>query len=144
MRTFHVDLLVAIIFFSDLGQNKCRWPLLGICKPPFYSDNEFTNKLSLIIDHYLPKYENLILTEDFSLSNENRYIDAVVQAYTLNNLINNLTCFHSNIPTCFDLILTNRKNLFKLSNTFETVLSDHLISTILKLGSFKGTPKIKM
>ena len=92
----------------------------------------------------MPKYENLILTEDFSLSNENRYIDAVVQAYTLNNLINYLTCFHSNIPTCFDLILTNRKNLFKLSNTFETVLSDHLISTILKLGSFKGTPKIKM
>ena len=33
-----------------------------------------------------------------------------------------------------------------LSNTFQTSLSDHhkLVSTILKSGSFKGTPKIKM
>ena len=49
-------------------------------------------------------------------------------------------------PTCIDLILTNKKNLFKLSNTFETGILDHhkLVSTILKSGSFKGTPKIKI
>ena len=43
-----------------------------------------------------------------------------------------------------DLILTN-KNLFKLSDTFETGLSGHhkLISTILKSGRFKGKPKEK-
>ena len=48
--------------------------------------------------------------------------------------------------TCIDLTLTNKKNLFKLSNTFETGISDHhkLVSTILKSGSFKGTPKIKI
>ena len=36
--------------------------------------------------------------------------------------------------------------MFKLSNTFETGISDHhkLVSTILKSGSFKGTPKIKI
>ena len=65
----------------------------------------------------------------------------------MNNLINKPTCFHSNTPTCIDLIITNKKNLFKLSNyTFETGISDHhkLVSTILKSGSFKGTPKIKI
>ena len=38
------------------------------------------------------------------------------------------------------------KNLFKLSNTFETDISNHqkLVSTILKSGSFKGTPKMKI
>ena len=43
-------------------------------------------------------------------------------------------------------MLTNMKNLFKLSITFETVISDHrkLVSTILKSGSFNGTPKIKI
>ena len=45
-----------------------------------------------------------------------------------------------------NLILTNKKNLFKLSDTFETDLSDHhkLISTILKSGGFKGKPKEKI
>ena len=64
----------------------------------------------------------------------------------MNNLINKPTCFQSNKPICIDLILTNNKNLFKLSNTFETGISDHhkLVSTTLKLGSFKGTPKMKI
>ena len=56
------------------------------------------------------------------------------------------TYYQSNDPTCIDLILTNKKNLFKLSDTFETGLSDHhkLISTILKSGGFKGKPKEKI
>ena len=84
--------------------------------------------------------------EDFNLCTENHYLDAVIQPYNLNNLINKPTYCQSNNPTYIDLILTNKKNLFKLSNTFETGLSDHnkLVSTILKSGSFKRTPKIKM
>ena len=64
----------------------------------------------------------------------------------MNNLINKPTCFQSNKPTCINLILTNKKNLFKLSNNFENGISDHhkFVSTILKSGSFKGTPKMKM
>ena len=56
------------------------------------------------------------------------------------------TCYQSNNPTCIDLILTNEKNLFKLSGNFETGLSDHhkLISAILKSGGFKGKPKEKI
>ena len=44
------------------------------------------------------------------------------------------------------LILTNKKNLIKLSNTFETGISGHhrVVSTILKSGSFKGEPKVKI
>ena len=40
------------------------------------------------------------------------------------------------------LILTNRRSLSKLSDTFKTGLSDHhkLVCTILKSGGFKGTP----
>ena len=73
-------------------------------------------------------------------------MDALIHACNLNNLINKPTCFQSNAPTCIDLILTNKKNLLKLTNNFETGISDHhkLVSTILKSGSFKGTPKIKI
>ena len=40
------------------------------------------------------------------------------------------------------MILTIRKHLFQLPNTFETSLFDHykLICTILKSGRFKGAP----
>ena len=47
----------------EIHQNKRRWLFIGIYKPPSQSDNEFTNRLSLIIDYYLPKYKNLILSE---------------------------------------------------------------------------------
>ena len=102
-----------------------------------------TNRLSLIIDYYSPKYENLILIGDFNRSTEIEHLDALIQAYNLNNLINKPTCFQSITPTCIDLILTNKKNLFKLTNTFETGISDHhkLVSTILKSENFKGRQK---
>ena len=60
--------------------------------------------------------------------------------------VNKPTSFQSNKPTRIDFILNNKTKLFKLSNTFETGISDHhkLVSTILKSGSFKGTSKIKI
>ena len=130
----------------EIHQSKRKQIFIGIYKPPSQSDNEFTNRLSLIIDYYLPKYENLILIGDFNLSIENQHLDALMQACNFNNLINKPTCFQSNKPTCIHPILTKKKNLFKLSNTFETGISDHhkLVSTMLKSGRFKGTPKMKI
>ena len=49
----------------EIHQNKRGWLFLGIHKPPSESDIELTNKLSLVIDYYLLKYENLILIGDF-------------------------------------------------------------------------------
>ena len=68
----------------------------------------------------------------------------MMQAYNLNNLIKEPTCFQSNNPSQIDFVLTNQKS--KFSNTFATGLSDHrkLITTISKPGSFKGTPRIKV
>ena len=63
-----------------------------------------------------------------------------MQAYDFSSLIKKPTCYQSNTPSCVDLILTKRQILFKLSNTFETGLSDYhkLYCTILKSGGFKG------
>ena len=70
----------------------------------------------------------------------------MMQAYNLNNLIKEPTCFQSNNPSQSDLILANQKSMYKFSNTFETGLSDHhkFISTISKSGSFKRTHRIKV
>ena len=130
----------------EIHQNKRRWLSIGIYKLPSQSDNEFTNRWNLIIDYYSPKYENLILIGYFNLSTENNHLDPLIQGYNLNNLIDKPTGFQYNTPTCIAFILTNKKNLFKLFNTFGTGIPDHhkLVSTILKPGSFKGTPKIKI
>ena len=83
-----------------------------------------------------------MVIDDFNLPVENSHLEAILQAYDLSNLIKKPTCYQSYTPSCIDLILTNRKHLFQLSNTFETGLSDHhkLICTILKSGGFKGAP----
>ena len=130
----------------EIHQNKRRWIFKGIYKPPSQSDKELTNRLSSIIDYYSPKYENLILICDFNISTENQHLDALMQAYNLNNFINRSTCLRSNTPICIHLIPTNKKNVFKLSNAFEAGFSDYhkLVSTILKSGSFKGTYMIKI
>ena len=49
-------------------------------------------------------------------------------------------------PSCIDLTLTKLKNMYKLSNNFETGILDHhkLISTVAKSGSFKGRPREKL
>ena len=87
-----------------------------------------------------------MVIDDFNLPVENCHLEAILQAYDLSNLIKKPTCYQSYTPSCIDLILTNRKHLFQLSNTFETGLSDHhkLICTILKSGGFKGAPTEKI
>ena len=92
----------------EIHQNKCRRLFIGIYKPRSQSENEFTNRLGLIVDYYLPKYENLIFIKDFNLSTENQHLDALIQAYNFNNLINKPTCFQSNKPTCTDPYLPIR------------------------------------
>ena len=49
------------LMVTEIHKNQRSWLFLGICKPPSESDNEFSKKLSLVIDHYLRKYENLNL-----------------------------------------------------------------------------------
>ena len=126
----------------ELHQSKRKWLLLGIYKLPSQNVVEFLNRISLIIDYYLQTCENILAIGDFNLSVGNSHLEAFMQAYDFSNLIKKPTCYQSNPPSCIDLILTNRKSLFKLSNTFETGLSDHhkLVCTILKSGGFKGAP----
>ena len=55
------------------------------------------------------------------------------------------TCFKSIRGTCIDLILTNRKSSFQLTNTLETGLSDfhHLIYTMFRCTYSKLPPVIQ-
>ena len=71
---------------------------------------------------------------DFSLSTENPNLKNFMCSFDLESLIDSPTCYKSINPTWIDLILTNKKNHFIRSTTFETGLSDRhkLIITILR------------
>ena len=80
---------------------------------------------------------------DFNLSTENPNLKNFMCSFDLESLINSPTCYKSTNPSCIDLILTNKKNHFMKSATFETGLSDHhkLITTILRKTISKGNSK---
>ena len=54
------------------------------------------------------------------------------------------TCDQIKITTCIDLTLTNKKNLFKLFDNFESGLLMILCLSTVTSENFKGLPKKKM
>ena len=65
----------------ELHQSKRKWLFLGIYKPPSQNDIEFLRRISLILDYYLPTYENFVVIGDFNLPVENSHLEAIMQAY---------------------------------------------------------------
>ena len=84
------------------------------------------------------------------MTTENTYLNDLLQINDLTALLKESTCYQSQNPNCIDHcidhFLPNRKTLFKHCQSFEIGLSDHhkLISTIMKSGIFKGSPKKKI
>ena len=125
----------------ELDQSKCKWLLSGIYKPPSQNDTEFLNRISLFIYYYLGTYENILAISDFNLPVDKSHLEAFMQAYDFSSLVKKPTCYQCSTPRCIDLIFTNRKSLFELSDTFVTGLHYHkLVCTILKSGGFKEAP----
>ena len=108
------------VMVPELHQSKSKWLLLGIYKPPSQNYIEFLNRTSSVIDYYLRMHENILAIGNFKLPVNNRHLEAFMQAYEFSSLIKKPTCYQSNTPSCIGLILTDRKSLFKLSNTFKT------------------------
>ena len=72
------------------------------------NDQEFTNELIKILNHFCSKYKNFLITGDINMSIENVHLNTLLQLFNLNAIINSPTCYHSHIPTCIDYILTNQ------------------------------------
>ena len=64
----------------ELRQNKRKWLFLGIYKPPPQNDIELLRRMSLILNYYLPTYENFKVIGDFHLPVENSHLEAIIQA----------------------------------------------------------------
>ena len=77
------------------------------------------------------------------MTTENSKLQDLMDAFCLENLIKEPTCFKSTVPTTIDLLVTNQKSLFMKSSAYESGLSDFhkLTTTILRKSITKGNAR---
>ena len=131
-----------IVFEFSISDKK--WLLLGNYKPPSQNELSFINEIKLSLKFFSSSCENFLLLGDFNLSTENPNFKNLHNSFDLESLIKIPTCYKSlSSPTSIDLMLTNKKNFFMKSTTFETGMSDFhkLTTTILRKTISKGNAK---
>ena len=102
-----------------------KWLCIGLYKSPLQNDKYFLDNLSLILNKLICQFDNIMLMGDFNLTVENKNLEVFMSTSNMESLIGKLTCFQSAKSNCIDLILTNKKELFKNSNVLEVGISDH-------------------
>ena len=120
----------------ELNLQNRKWLYICIYRTPLLNLNYFLEHLSYIIDFYLLTYENLVIMGDFNATFLELEKTGFTSNYDLSSLIKSPTCFKPIEGNCIDLLLTNRKNYFQKSGTFETGISDH---HLLIYSMFKST-----
>ena len=101
-----------IVFEINLRKEKLL--LIAIYKPPSLNSQFFLDTLSDLLDFYSNHYEKKVILRDFNLKPTDPLMMTFLNEHDLINLIKNNTCFKGE-GSCIDLILTNRKFLFKNS-----------------------------
>ena len=142
VNTFHFSEECEIISIDFSISNK-KWLLLGIYNPPSQNEALFVEQIKLALNTYSTTYENFLLLGDFNMTTENSKLQDLMDAFCLENLIKEPTCFKSTVPTTIDLIVTNQKSLFMKSSAYESGLSDihKLTTTILRKSITKGNQR---
>ena len=127
----------------ELSIRKQKLLLLPIYRHPSQDQKYFVDAISVNIDKYSAKLENLILIGDFNMEPNDSNMVTLAHDHNLYNLVKGNICFKSQHGRCIDLILTNKKHSFMKSQSFETGFSDHhrLIYKILKSTFTKVGPK---
>ena len=133
------------IIFLEITIWTGKWLISGLYKPPNQKEEYFSKNLFVVLNNYLSKYEHIILLGDFNLTTSKKYLADFMMLFNLESLINTPTRFQSEKPRCIDLIINNKKSLFKNSKTFQVGISDHhhLILTSMRSQYIQGKPKIK-
>ena len=121
-----------LILLEFTAKNE-RWLCVGIYRPPSQNKKYFVDHLSKTLGQLSCQYDTTVLIGDFNLKIDNKSLENCMPTFDLECLIKKPTCFQSSIPTCIDLILTNKKEFFKNTDVIEVGISDHhsLIVTVL-------------
>ena len=93
--------------------------------PPLTKSSFIYQRIKFCLEFFFsPMYEKFVLLGDFNMSTKNTNLKNFIRSFGLDSLIDSPTCYKSINPTCIDLILTNKKNHFMKSTTYETGLPD--------------------
>ena len=129
----------------EINLRKCKWLFFAGYNNAKNQIGDFLGKLGNILDHYIPKYDNLLILGDFNSEIHETAMSEFCDIYNLQNLITQPTCYKNPLnPSSIDVVLTNKIKSFQNSTTIETGLSDYhkLTITILKHHVEKRAPVV--
>ena len=101
-----------------------KWLCIGLYKSPSQNENNFLDNLCLVINKLTYQYENFMLIGDINITIKNKNLEVFMNSFGLECLIKKPSCLQSKNPSCIDLNLTNKRNLFK-NSVLEVETSDH-------------------
>ena len=113
--------------------------MTSIYRPPSQDSGFFRYSLTEIIDNFATKYDNHLIMGDFNMEPNNRMFKSFLESNNLTTLIKTNTGFKGK-ESSIDLILTNRKYLFKYTSSYEKGL--HMIYTMSKSSFINIEPKL--
>ena len=121
----------------EVNLRKTKWLVFGGYNNNKGNIKHFLQNLGPILDHYMPKFDNILILGDFNSELLETDMSEFCDIFNLKNLIKSPTCFKNPLnPSCIDLMLTNIYRSFQYSQTVETALSDHHKMTVTVLKSF--------
>ena len=128
----------------EINIPKRKWHIMGTYKPPNQNESLLLENLPNNLSTYLKYYDNIFMLGDFNMTLENTNLQHFTASFNPENLIHKATCFKG-LPSCIDLIITNRKPYFKNACMTATGISDFhkSISFSLKSQVLKAAPKHK-
>ena len=111
---------------------KKHWIIFSIYRPPSSggSLDSFLTVLHQTVDKAISNFRNIVIIGDMNIntleySSSLNKLSEFCNTLDLHTLIKVSTCEMQHTSSLIDLILTNQKNCFKHSHTFETDLSDY-------------------
>ena len=132
----------------EITISKRKWAVISVYRTPRSSINTFFSELTKFLDIIIDNYENLLILGDLNIDSSDSQDQGInafhdfCDVFDLRNLIKGKTCITKKHSSSIDVILTNKKRLFKNSGTIETGVSDFhkMVLTMLRVQFKKLKP----
>ena len=117
-----------------------RWCIISLYRNEDVSAGVFLDRLSQSLDKALDSYDNIAILGDININSfdksspKYKHLESFCEAYDLTNLINEPTCFQSEMSTSIDVFLTNKRHSFMHTKSVVNGISDFhsLVMSMLK------------
>ena len=129
------DFSSAEIIFREIMLHKKKWLINCSYNPNKNNNKNHLEIISTALDAFSTKYKNIIFLGDFSVCVDDETMRNFCNSYSLNSLLKQPTYFKNlENPSCIDLVLANRPQLFQTTPVIGTGLSDfhRMTASVLK------------